>query len=215
VFVWTRKDWIAYRMVTPLRLVARVVKRPKGDPEQLIANFVVKMDSITPTRTDWIVAISFALANWVFDVGCLIAAFLALGAPVPWRALLLAYAAAQLAANLPLTPGGLGVVEGSLTIALLYFGGSLASTSAAVLLYRLLSFWALLPIGWVAWAASNWELRRRQARREAAAADAFADTDISADRDAFPGHGAVSADTNSSGHRAGATAVSSEPGEPT
>jgi len=35
-----------------------------------------------------------------------------------WKGLLLAYGAGQLAADLPITPGGLGVVEGSLTIAL-------------------------------------------------------------------------------------------------
>ena len=42
---------------------------------------------------------------------------------------------AQLAANLPITPGGLGVVEGSLTIALVAYGGGRDSTVAAVLLY--------------------------------------------------------------------------------
>ena len=54
---------------------------------------------------------------------CLALSFLALGAGMPWKGLLLAYGAAQLAANLPITPGGLGVVEGSLTIALVAFGG--------------------------------------------------------------------------------------------
>jgi uncharacterized protein (TIRG00374 family) len=70
---------------------------------------------------------------------------------VPWRGLLLAYGAGQLASSLPVTPGGLGVVEGSLTVALVAFGGAEASTVAAVLLYRVLSFWAMLPIGWGAW----------------------------------------------------------------
>ncbi len=79
--------------------------------------------------------------------------FLAVGAGVPWRGLLLAYGAGQLAAILPITPGGLGVVEGSLTVALVTFGGAQDSTVAAVLLYRLISFWLVLPVGWGAWAA--------------------------------------------------------------
>jgi uncharacterized protein (TIRG00374 family) len=70
---------------------------------------------------------------------------------VPWRGLLLAYGAGQLAANLPVTPGGLGVVEGSLTIALVAYGGGEVSTVAAVLLYRIMSFWVLLPVGYAAW----------------------------------------------------------------
>jgi uncharacterized protein (TIRG00374 family) len=88
------------------------------------------------------------MANWLFDCGCLVAAFGAVGAPVPWRGILIAYGAGQLAANLPITPGGLGVVEGSITIALVAYGGAEATTVAAVLLYRLLSFWVQLPIGW-------------------------------------------------------------------
>jgi uncharacterized protein (TIRG00374 family) len=58
-----------------------------------------------------------------------------------------------LATTLPITPGGLGAVEGSLTVALVTFGGAQASTVAAVLLYRLISFWLVVPVGWVAWSA--------------------------------------------------------------
>lgn len=162
VFVWSRRDWIMNHQVAPLRLVQRVFKRPEGDAKELIDEFVTRMDAISPTTTDWMMATTFAVANWVFDVGCLIAAFLAVGAPVPWRALLLAYTAAQLVANLPITPGGLGVVEGSLAIGLVVFGGNRGKIEAAVLIYRLLSFWVLLPIGWAAWPWTNVDLRRRE-----------------------------------------------------
>jgi uncharacterized protein (TIRG00374 family) len=103
------------------------------------------------------------MANWLFDAACLVVAFVAVGANVPWRALFLAYSAAQLAINLPITPGGLGVVEGSLTIALVAYGGGKAETVAAVLLYRLISFWALLPVGWTSWAVVSWDTRRKAA----------------------------------------------------
>ncbi len=98
----------------------------------------------------------WGVSNWILDSACLALSFLAIGAGIPWRGLLLAYGAGQLAANLPITPGGLGVVEGSLTIALVQFGGAEASTVAAVLLYRILSFWAELPIGWATWGVTAW-----------------------------------------------------------
>jgi hypothetical protein len=172
--LWSRRIWFARHLLGPLRLAQRLFHRPSGDAPQLIEDLIRKMNAISPSRTDWALAITYALANWVFDVACLIVAFVAVGAPVPWRALLLTYAAAQLAANLPITPGGLGVVEGSLIIGLVAYGGGEERTVAAVLLYRLLSFWALLPIGWVAWAGANWDLRRRAKRQSILVADGAA-----------------------------------------
>jgi uncharacterized membrane protein YbhN (UPF0104 family) len=67
--------------------------------------------------------------------------------PPPWRALLLAYAAGQLATLLPITPGGLGITEGSMAVALAANGGGTATAVAAVLLYRLIAYWAILPAG--------------------------------------------------------------------
>jgi len=86
--------------------------------------------------------------------------FLAIGVPIPWKGLLLAYGAGQLAANLPITPGGLGAVEGSITIALVFFGGSRTTTVDAVLIYRLISFWLVTLVGWVAWGALVVGIRR-------------------------------------------------------
>ena len=78
-------------------------------------------------------------------------AFLATGSSIPWEGLLLAYGAGQLAANLPITPGGLGAVEGSITIALSYFGGATTADIGAVFVYRLVSFWLVMVVGWL-WA---------------------------------------------------------------
>jgi uncharacterized protein (TIRG00374 family) len=160
VLAWAKRDPILRRLAPPLRLVQRVMHRPAGDAEQLVHSLADRLASVTPSALDWIRASVWALANWVLDAGCLVVAFLAVGARIPWRALPLAYSAAQLAANLPITPGGLGVVEGSLTIALVAYGGARSSTVAAVLAYRLLSFWAILPSGWVSWILVDWTLRR-------------------------------------------------------
>jgi uncharacterized protein (TIRG00374 family) len=163
VFAWTRRDLILRSLVRPLGLVQRVLQHPKGDPRLLMQAVAGRVAAVTPGPADWSVSAGWALASWVFDAACLVVAFLAVGAPIPWRALPLAYGAAQLAANLPITPGGLGVVEGSLTIALVAYGGAHASTVAAVLVYRLISFWALLPPGWISWGVCSWTLRRAPA----------------------------------------------------
>lgn len=165
---WSRRSWLFGRAAGAVRLSQRVVHRPRGDADDLVAGARRRLGAVTPSRTDWAVAAGMAAANWVLDLGCLVAAFGAVNAEVPWRGLLLAYAAAQLATNLPITPGGLGVVEGSLTVALVAFGGAEASTVAAVLMYRLFNFWMMLPVGWVSW---GWlVVRGRRADRRVPAA---------------------------------------------
>jgi len=148
--------------VPPLRLARWLTGRPRQDPVEMMTNAARRLAAVAPKLPDWAVCVGWASCNWAADLGCLIAAFHAVGAPVPARALLLAYGAAQVAANLPITPGGLGVVEGSLAVALVAFGGSTEATVAAVLLYRILSFWVLLPIGWAAWGGLRWQARRAE-----------------------------------------------------
>jgi len=121
-----------------------------------------RLTRVSLTARQLSVVTGWGAANWVLDCACLALCFVTLHVGVPWKGLLLAYGAGQLAANLPITPGGLGVVEGSLTIALVAFGGAKTSTVAVVLLYRILSFWIELPVGWVACGVIAWTDRRRR-----------------------------------------------------
>jgi hypothetical protein len=121
---------------------------PHGDTA---ADIEQTMAWLTAVRLNWTQVgriVWWGTANWLLDCACFALMFVAIDAPVPWKGLLLAYGAGQLAATLPITPGGLGVVEGSITLALVAFGGAETSTAYAVLLYRLISFWFILALGW-------------------------------------------------------------------
>jgi uncharacterized protein (TIRG00374 family) len=152
---------LAWIVATAVRLSRRLTSWPRDKLAARIARIVVRLTVVQLSPAKVASALTCAMGNWVLDCSCLAVSFLAVGAAVPWKGLLLAYGAGQLAANLPITPGGLGVVEGSLTIALVAFGGSAASTVAAVLLYRIISFWLTLPLGWGAWGWLEWLARRR------------------------------------------------------
>lgn len=97
------------------------------------------------------IAAALMLGSWLCDIAVLGIAYAAVGTSPPWAGLLLAYCAGQIASALPVTPGGIGVVEGSLTLALVAFGGAASITLAAVLLYRLITYWACIPLGGLAW----------------------------------------------------------------
>jgi uncharacterized protein (TIRG00374 family) len=79
-----------------------------------------------------------------FDFLALFAALAAVGGLPRPSLVLLAYTAASLLAMIPITPGGLGLVEAGLTGALALAGVNPAQAVLATLLYRLASYW--LPI---------------------------------------------------------------------
>src|SRR5437016_5228828 len=116
--------------------------------------------TVRPSPLGWLGAFGLALANWVWDAVALAACILALGGGVPWRGVIVSYALTQIAASFPITPGGIGVVEGSLAALLVAYGLPLDQAVAATLLYRLVSFWALVPVGWAVWSAIELSQRR-------------------------------------------------------
>jgi putative heme transporter len=159
--VFVQKRALVWTVSAALHLCQRLTGWPRGELAHHIDRIITRLTVVRLSVGQMVSALRLALANWLLDCGCLALCFMAVGAPVPWKGLLLAYGAGQLAANLPITPGGLGVVEGSLTIALVAFGGATTSAVVAVLLYRVLSFWLALPVGWGAWGWLAWMGRRR------------------------------------------------------
>jgi uncharacterized protein (TIRG00374 family) len=92
--------------------------------------------------------IFWATMNWLFDAACLWLMLAAFGRWVDPDSLLVAYAIANVLAVLPLTPGGLGVVEAFATLALVKFFGTPRSIAIlGVIAWRLFNFWLPIPIG--------------------------------------------------------------------
>ena len=154
-----------------LRMSVALTHRPRGDTTAEIERIMAWMTAVrlSWTQIGWIVF--WGTLNWLLDCACFAMMFVAIDAPIPWKGLLLAYGAGQLAATLPITPGGLGVVEGSITVALVAFGGAEASTAYAVLLYRLISFWLILVIGWALIGQLALQVRRGRWPRQAMASE--------------------------------------------
>ena len=67
--------------------------------------------------------------------------------------MVVAYTLGQLVAAIPILPGGGGTIEATMSTGLVLAGGAGAAVIAAVLLYRIVSAWALVPLGWGLWRA--------------------------------------------------------------
>jgi uncharacterized protein (TIRG00374 family) len=99
----------------------------------------------------WRSALLAAVGNTVFDYLALLCALRAVGASPRPSLVVLAYAAAELAAQIPFTPGGLGFVEAGLVGTLTLAGTPASAAVTATLLYRLVSYWLPIPAGGVAY----------------------------------------------------------------
>ena len=100
----------------------------------------------------WVTALLATVGKWAFDYGALLASLAAVGARPNPGLVLLAFAAGQVLAMIPITPGGLGFVEAGLTGVLALAGVSAGDAVLATLSYRLVSFWMPLPSGLVSYA---------------------------------------------------------------
>jgi uncharacterized protein (TIRG00374 family) len=119
-----------------------------GLPERLLG----ERDEIREVLGErWRSALAATACRLGFDFLALFAALAAVGSvPRPSLALL-AYAAASLLAMIPITPGGLGIVEAGLTGTLALAGVAPAQAVLATLLYRLASYWLPILAGPVAY----------------------------------------------------------------
>ena len=96
-------------------------------------------------------AVLWATGNWLFDAASLWVFVGAFGHFVNPDGLLVAYGLANVLAAIPITPGGLGVIEATLTTVLIGFGTPRGAATLGVVAYRLINFWLPIPLGGVAY----------------------------------------------------------------
>ncbi len=115
-------------------------------PERLLAQRTAVAEVVGDR---WWQALLAAAGKWVFDYLTLVFALAAVGARPNVALVLVAYSAAALLGQIPLTPGGLGVVEAGLTATLALIGVGGGQAVLATLAYRLFNYWLYLPAGLV------------------------------------------------------------------
>ncbi len=141
----------------PLTWVGRTVQRARnrlrrgsppttGLPDRLLRERDRILATLGPR---WKRAVLAAVGRWAFDYATLLAALAAVGSTPRAGLVLLAFCAAQMLAQIPLTPGGLGFVEAGLTATLALAGVGAGDAVLATFAYRLFSYWLPMPLGLV------------------------------------------------------------------
>jgi uncharacterized protein (TIRG00374 family) len=144
----------------PLRWIGRQIQRARNrvrrgaEPLQRLPERLLReRDRILATLGPrWKRALLATVGRWTFDFLTLLAALAAIGSRPRAGLVLLAFCGAQLLAQIPITPGGLGFVEAGLTAMLALTGVSAGTAVLATFAYRLFSYWLPLPLGLAAFA---------------------------------------------------------------
>ena len=118
----------------------------------------------------WWQALLLSAGRLAFDYLCLLAALRATGSHPRPSLILVAYAAAGIIGMIPVTPGGLGIVEASLTGLLVLAEVNSSQAVLATLTYRLASYWAPLLAGPIAYGLFQLRYRSRRSPPHVSAA---------------------------------------------
>ena len=162
--VLVRRDLVLRLVGAAVRAAQRVTGHPREDRCVRIDAALARMREIPLGARSTVTVVAIAVGVWSCDFLCLICSFGAIHARVPWGGVLLAYGAAQAASALPIVPGGLGIVEGSLAVILSAYGVARIPAISAALAYRLVSFWLSIAVGWVSVGMIAYRARRKGQR---------------------------------------------------
>jgi hypothetical protein len=148
-FLFTRGD---RRALNALRVIG--TRTPLLHPEtlpRLFTQLAGRVHQLSADRRHLGRAMVVAAANWLFDAGSLFVFLGTFGYWVNPVALLVAYGVANILAVIPVTPGGLGVVEFGLISVLVAFGVPSSVAGIGVVAWRLVNFWLPIPVGGAAY----------------------------------------------------------------
>jgi len=145
VLAFTRGEAHAARA---LRAVARRVPRvTEEQAERLVQRLANRLRTLGSDKHLLRQAVSWAAANWLLDAASLWAFVAAYGHVTEPIDLFVAYGVANVLAAVPLTPGGLGIVEAVAATSLTGFGVPAAVAWLGVISWRLFNFWLPIPVG--------------------------------------------------------------------
>jgi hypothetical protein len=119
--------------------------------EQGLLEAAKSLRALGRDRRTLVLSLTWATLNWLLDAAslwCFVAAFGRFVNPVE---LFAAYGIANVAGALPVTPGGLGVVDSVAPLLLVSFGVTRSVATLGVLGWRLVNFWLPIPVGAIAY----------------------------------------------------------------
>jgi hypothetical protein len=124
-----------------------------------------RLEDLAADRQLMVRVAGWAAANWLLDAASLWVFLRAFGPSVSPDALIIAFGLANVFAVIPVTPGGLGIIEGVLIPTLVGFGMSRSDATLGVISYRFAQYWLPMPLGALMYGTLRvgpWSIKRRE-----------------------------------------------------
>lgn len=148
-----------------VRWVARKLRQDDVRMGQAVRHLSARMEDMLSDRKQLGRVVGWAAANWLLDAAALWVFLRAFGGSVAVDGLLVAFGLANIVAVIPITPGGLGLVEGVYVPTLVGFGLDRASATVGVLSYRFAQLWFPILLGGILYLTLRfgpWSIERRE-----------------------------------------------------
>lgn len=137
-------------LIKKLRQFNRWRKKPENRFVEEVSGFSDQLAAVELPLPRLVLAITWSLLNWIFEIICLLACILAVGAEPPIAGVVLSFLAAKLTGQAQVTPGGLGQVDIMLTGTLVALAGLTSGQAfASVIVFRMFSFIGIVALGWL------------------------------------------------------------------
>src|SRR5215207_7825814 len=138
--------------VRAVRAVARRIPLLSEDTaERSVRTAATRLVELSRDRRMLAQAVLWATLNWLLDAASLWVFVTAYGYELGLDGLIVSFGLANVVAALPLTPGGLGLVDGVLVPSIVGFGAPRGIAVLGVVSYRLVNFWLPIPVAALAY----------------------------------------------------------------
>ena len=147
-----------------VRWLARHVRLDADRASEVIRHLGNRLEGLIADRQLLGRVVFWASANWLLDMVAVYVFLRAFGGDIAIDGLIVAFGLANVMAVVPITPGGLGLIEGIYIPTLVGFGLSRSVATVGVLTYRLAQFWFPIVVGAVCYLSLRvgpWSLDRK------------------------------------------------------
>lgn len=147
-----------------LRWIARKLRLNEDRAGAALRQVASRLDDLATDRQLLMRVAAWALANWLFDAASLWVFLRAFGVSLDPDALIISFGLVNVLQVIPITPGGLGIVEGAYAIQLAAFGVPKTVATLGVASYRIGQYWLPTLVGGVLYASLRvgpWRIERR------------------------------------------------------